>query len=87
MLGSISSNGIVWLQSGDSAEGTWSGNLAVVHSYIQHKATKEEEQRRLQKQQQDMQAERVQLENKAKQIQQAISVSLFIINLGGICKD
>lgn len=50
----------------------WPGTLAVVHSYLAHKTAKEEEKNKLLKRSEQLKAERVQLEAKAKQLSNAI---------------
>ena len=60
-------------QCGDNSQ-NWKGNLAMVHSYIQQKSRKEEEIRRQQLRQQELENEEEQLKSKAQQLQQAIKV-------------
>lgn len=50
----------------------WPGTLAVVHSYLAHKTAKEEEKNKLLKRSEELKAERVELEAKAKQLSNAI---------------
>uniref|UniRef100_UPI00358EC0E3 PHD finger protein 21A-like isoform X3 n=1 Tax=Myxine glutinosa TaxID=7769 RepID=UPI00358EC0E3 len=50
----------------------WPGTLAIVHSYIAHKAAKEEEKRKLVKRSNELKQEREQLEQKAKQLSNVI---------------
>uniref|UniRef100_T1IXW0 PHD-type domain-containing protein n=1 Tax=Strigamia maritima TaxID=126957 RepID=T1IXW0_STRMM len=54
----------------------WPGQLAIVHSYIAHKAAKEEEKRRLLKRSLELKSELSQLEQKAKQLSETIAVQL-----------
>ncbi|XP_014664252.1 PREDICTED: PHD finger protein 21A-like isoform X2 [Priapulus caudatus] len=53
----------------------WTGTLAIVHSYIAHKAGKEEEKRKLLKRSVELKSERQQLELRAKQLTSQITVS------------
>ncbi|XP_070579248.1 PHD finger protein 21A-like isoform X2 [Ptychodera flava] len=53
-------------------EGQWPGTLAIVHSYIAHKTTREEEKRKLVKRHTELQTERTQLETKAQQLKEKI---------------
>ncbi|XP_022082888.1 PHD finger protein 21A-like isoform X2 [Acanthaster planci] len=55
------------------SQSDWHGTLAIVHSYVQHRTMKEEEKRRLQKRASELQNERVQLEDKARQLNDAIA--------------
>ncbi|CAH3169682.1 unnamed protein product [Porites lobata] len=50
----------------------WPGTLAVVHSYLAHKTAKEEEKNKLLKRSEELKAERVELEAKAKELSNAI---------------
>ncbi|KAJ7370947.1 histone binding [Desmophyllum pertusum] len=50
----------------------WPGTLAVVHSYLAHKTAKEVEKNKLLKRSEELKAERVELEAKAKQLSNAI---------------
>ncbi|XP_038074240.1 PHD finger protein 21A-like isoform X4 [Patiria miniata] len=56
-----------------SQSGNWHGTLAIVHSYVQHRTVKEEEKRRLQRRASELQYERIQLEDKARQLNDAIA--------------
>ena len=65
------------LQSGDNRQ-NWNGNLAVVHSYMQQKTKREEEQRREQLKAHDLQQEQEQLKKKAEVLKQALEVIAFV---------
>lgn len=54
----------------------WPGSLAMVHSYIAHKAAKEEEKRKLIKRSLELKAEFSQLEQKAQQLTETISLQM-----------
>ena len=54
---------------------SWHSTVAVVNSYIQHKSSKEEEKKRLQRRASELRNERLLLEDKAKQLNDAIAVS------------
>ncbi|CAN0426661.1 unnamed protein product [Lampetra planeri] len=58
----------------------WPGTLAIVHSYIAHKAAKEEEKRKLQKRSNELRQERDQLEQKAKMLSTAILKCMEVRN-------
>ncbi|XP_022082889.1 PHD finger protein 21A-like isoform X3 [Acanthaster planci] len=68
-------NGTLHKQEVDlkGSQSDWHGTLAIVHSYVQHRTMKEEEKRRLQKRASELQNERVQLEDKARQLNDAIA--------------
>nr|XP_002735868.2 PREDICTED: PHD finger protein 21A-like [Saccoglossus kowalevskii] len=53
-------------------DGQWPGTLAIVHSYIAHKAAREEEKKKLMKRQSELASERGQLETKAQQLKEKI---------------
>lgn len=48
------------------------GTLALVHSYITHKAAKEEDKKRLQRKVQDLTSEKAELDKKAKTLSETI---------------
>ncbi|KAK3509993.1 hypothetical protein QTP70_024340, partial [Hemibagrus guttatus] len=52
----------------------WPGTLAIVHSYISYKAEREQEKQRLEKWSTELQQEREELELKAKQLNDSITV-------------
>ncbi|MCI4393244.1 hypothetical protein PGIGA_G00155230 [Pangasianodon gigas] len=52
----------------------WPGTLAIVHSYISYKAEREQEKQRLEKWSSDLQQEREELELKAKQLSDSITI-------------
>ncbi|XP_070578493.1 PHD finger protein 21A-like isoform X1 [Ptychodera flava] len=64
----------IWMcpQCQAGKEGQWPGTLAIVHSYIAHKTTREEEKRKLVKRHTELQTERTQLETKAQQLKEKI---------------
>ncbi|KAB5526063.1 hypothetical protein PHYPO_G00147370 [Pangasianodon hypophthalmus] len=52
----------------------WPGTLAIVHSYISYKAEREQEKQRLEKWSSELQQEREELELKAKQLSDSITI-------------
>ena len=65
------------LQFKESPQSDWQGTLAIVHTYVQHRMSKEEEKKRLQRKASELQNERIQLEGKARQLNDAIAVSIY----------
>ncbi len=61
------------MQLKESPQSDWQGTLAIVHTYVQHRMSKEEEKRRLQRKASELQNERIQLEDKARQLNDAIA--------------
>ncbi|XP_071809127.1 uncharacterized protein [Asterias amurensis] len=57
----------------ESPQSDWQGTLAIVHTYVQHRMSKEEEKKRLQRKASELQNERIQLEGKARQLNDAIA--------------
>lgn len=54
----------------------WPGTLALVHSYLMHKAAKEEEKKQMQKLNEELTAERSCLEEKARQLREVLTQTL-----------
>ncbi|XP_072034914.1 PHD finger protein 21B-like isoform X2 [Amphiura filiformis] len=76
-------NGAIQVKGADLIEKggqSWHSTMAVVNSYIQHKGTKEEEKKKLQRRAGELRNERLLLEQKAKQLNDAIAKQMIAKN-------